>query len=1347
MSKGLFKKGIAILLTVFMLMSMIPAFSLIASASEHIPVEGIKVNVSSASSESLSSGTLTVTAKGGLFSKKTATVTVFNNSGSTAKISFAYTASAASSFTLGGASASASGSYSALLENGASVALVITSNSGLSNTTATLKLSGFDLVVAKESSNITFDYDSNYGSVTVGGENVANGDIKEIAMSGTDVVATATNGARFLGWVGEDNLILSTSATYTLAPADDMTIKAIFAGADSIPYFAVGAATSKSQSSGLLGMSKITYYEVGTSHIFDNLNAAATFAASGTSKTVVSLNDATLPAGDYTIPAGVTLLIPFDSANTMFTSQALSVYTDGSEDIYVTPTSYRTLTLADGVNITVNGAISLSAKHRAAQGSRANGGSPMGPVSFVNMHGNSKITVANGGNLYAYGFITGSGSVEILSGGNVHECFQFMDFRGGTQSTDMKNGVFPLSQYYVQNIEVPLTINYGAREYAYTTVFMSKADFGSSVAFIGPSDAMFNLTSGSVTKWYDGSKDRIYITSNGEMTVSSINMKIGSSSINSANYELPINSNYTVIVEGGSININQDIALLPGAEIIVNEGASAVLGSGKNIYIYDLDEWGDYSFGHGSVNTPVKPINYAPGKTYNRTADDLKDALIQVYGTVDATKGYVYTTAGGAEIAGGEGGVAKLGEKGYETSTYQVLQGGKHADGTAIAATEYVTIPISPAKLRNADGSYVETKFTSGEYTFSNGSWDKTVCNHSLVEVTTKHPVCGIEGIKTISCVDTVNCGYSYTEVIPALEHEVVIDAAVAPTCVDSGLSEGKHCSVCGAVITAQEVVAATGHNYVGVQTKAPTCTEVGIMTYTCQNDASHTYTEEIPIVSHTYGETVMENIVDATCTTGGSYDNVVYCTVCGEEISRTTVIVDKASHTEGDVAVENIVDATCTTEGSYDNVVYCTICGEEISRDTVIVDKASHTEGDVVVENIVDATCTTEGSYDNVVYCTVCGEEISRTTVIVDKASHTEGDVVVENIVDATCTTEGSYDNVVYCTVCGEEISRETVTVAKLNHNYKAETTAPTCETQGYTTYTCDCGDSYKAEYVNALGHNYVGVQTKAPTCTEVGIMTYTCQNDASHTYTEEIPMVSHTYGETVIENIVDATCTTEGSYDNVVYCTVCGEEISRDTVIVDKASHTEGDVVVENIVDATCTTEGSYDNVVYCTVCGEEISRTTVIVDKASHTEGDVVVENIVDATCTTEGSYDNVIYCTVCNAEVSRTTVVLAAKGHNEVIDEAVEPTYDKTGLTEGSHCSVCGEVIKAQEIIPAKEYILGDANFDKEIDILDLIALKKAVLDNEEYTVILDMDKNGALDSVDFVDLKKKVWELF
>ena len=181
---------------------------------------------------------------------------------------------------------------------------------------------------------------------------------------------------------------------------------------------------------------------------------------------------------------------------------------------------------------------------------------------------------------------------------------------------------------------------------------------------------------------------------------------------------------------------------------------------------------------------------------------------------------------------------------------------------------------------------------------------------------------------------------------------------------------------------------------------------------------------------AHVKGEYVIENVIDATCTETGYYDEVYYCTVCGEELERINRPSGALGHTYGEPEITDEVPPTCTEEGYYKTTQYCTVCGEVITSYGTSIDPLGHTEGEPVITDETPATCTTPGSYGTVIYCTVCGEVVTTGGGTIDALGHTPAEAVKENIVEATETTPGSYDSVVYCAVCGEEISRTAMTI-----------------------------------------------------------------------------------------------------------------------------------------------------------------------------------------------------------------------------------------------------------------------------------------------------------------------------
>ncbi|MBP3354171.1 MAG: leucine-rich repeat protein, partial [Bacteroidales bacterium] len=249
----------------------------------------------------------------------------------------------------------------------------------------------------------------------------------------------------------------------------------------------------------------------------------------------------------------------------------------------------------------------------------------------------------------------------------------------------------------------------------------------------------------------------------------------------------------------------------------------------------------------------------------------------------------------------------------------------------------------------------------------------------------------------------------------------------------------------------------------------------------------------------HTEGEPQQENYVDSTFDEKGSYDEVVYCTVCGKELNRNTITIPKKSHTAGTAIVENKVDSTCKETGTYDEVVYCTECGEELSRvQKTIEKKTTHTEDEATTENLVDSTCKDTGYYDEVVYCSVCDKELSRETkTIAKKATHIPAMAVQENYVDSTCELEGSYDKVIYCSICGVEMSREVTVIDKVEHTVVIDPyVESTCISNGLTegSHCGVCGTVLVEQISIPAAHKYSLSVYTDKSCVSEALTTYTC-------------------------------------------------------------------------------------------------------------------------------------------------------------------------------------------------------------------------------------------------------------
>ena len=1155
--KSTLKRFLSLVLCMCMVMALLPNVTMTAFAATSGTVTGLadeNIGLSftgDADDAWSANGTSIIgaaTSTGGTCSDTSykSTLTITNKKSTTATLSFDYSIEQNSGkIQVDGTEVSSGASFTKELATNESVKVYIQSGS----TSAATKITLTNVVLVSDVNATATFVPAENGSYTVDGklitEEYSN---TQSSMTAYQVVATPADGYQFMGWYDVSNeKYISTSAKAALNIENDCTITARFA----------------SKTAAL--------FETGGQR-FDDLGDAVSYAQANSQSKITLATDGSI-SGTYTIPAGITLLIPFDEAGTL--------YTDAPAAIRTTPASkaFRTLTMSEGASITVNGAISLGGRYFAAGGGQQ--GRPVGDYGYIKMADNSSITVKNGGKLYAWGFISGSGSVLAESGATVYEFYQIADFRGGSASSGMGHGVFPFSQYFVQNIEVPLTLNAGANEQVYSGVYAMKSTYTTAINFIGDT-GMFKVESGSFTKDYDEKTDRLVFTVNGEAALNTLALTLAGMDVNSASYVLPITNNITINIQSGNVTINQDAALLAGVEVNIAEGAGLTVANGKNIYFYDSDEWNSDNFVWGPCK--FKSVAYAPGKAYNRSNNDLVDAKMDVNGSVTAI-GAIYTTAGGADIcsSNGTGKYIQQGALGTATETYQYNANGNNA----------VTIPITAAKLHNADGSYTETKdakagdvinyvngvwggeepvqltvtfeangsteypvegtmepqtvlektdtalnansFTREGYNFLNWNTaadgtgdsyaDKATVkltenttlyaqwedNHSLTKVINKKDATCTEDGYTGDTVCAI-CGKEITkgETIQSKGHTEVIDAAVEPTCTKSGKTEGKHCSVCNAIIVAQTEIPATGHTEKTVVGKPATCTETGLTDGISCSVCGTVIKAQEEIPAKGHRWNEGEITTAPTCENAGV--KTYTCTVCN---ATKTEAIDATGHTPVEVAEQ---PATCT-EAGHKAGTKCSIC-EAILSGMEEIPATGHTE---VTDAAKAPTCTETGLTEGK-HCSVCNTVLVAQEEIPAKG-HTE---VIDPAVEPTCTEPGKTEGK-HCSVCNEIIVAQTEIPAK--------------------------------------GHTEVIDAAKAPTCTEPGLTEGKHCSVCNEVIVKQevIPATGH---KPEIRNAVEATLTTPG-YTGDTYCSVCNELLKQGKEIPKTGAHItwviDGEVVAE--------------------------------------------------------------------------------------------------------------------------------------------------------------------------------------
>ncbi len=315
---------------------------------------------------------------------------------------------------------------------------------------------------------------------------------------------------------------------------------------------------------------------------------------------------------------------------------------------------------------------------------------------------------------------------------------------------------------------------------------------------------------------------------------------------------------------------------------------------------------------------------------------------------------------------------------------------------------------------------------------------------HDLVQHAAKAPTCTEIGWDAYDLC--VRCGYTTRKELPALNHDLVRHVAQAPTCTEKGWAYDT-CSRLGCSYTTRTELPALNHDLKQYAAKAPTCTAIGWDAYEACSRCDYTTRKELPALNHDLKQYAAKA---PTCTEKG-WDAYETCSRCDYTTYAEQPALNHALE-------QHAAKAPTCTEIGWNAYETCSRC-----------DHTTYAELPALNHDLVnhDAKAPT---------CTEIGWNAYKTCSRCDYTTYAElpalnHDFVHHDAKAPTCTEKG-WDAYKTCSRCDYTTYAE---LSALNHDYQAVTVEPTCETDGYTVFTCSrCKDSYTADPTDKLGHQF---------------------------------------------------------------------------------------------------------------------------------------------------------------------------------------------------------------------------------------------------------------------------------
>lgn len=530
--------------------------------------------------------------------------------------------------------------------------------------------------------------------------------IVETSCTATLSEPVPASGYMFRGWKVNGNLV-SCKATFTVIPASGATVEPVFVATEEAVY----------------GLDNTVFADLD-----DALSTAGSIA--DTKPVVVLLKDVALEAATHTIPVGVTLLIPYkDDFNVLQTTPEITT----TDEVL---SAYRTLTLKEGANIVCNGTICVSGKIKATGGGFKSAYTT-GECGVINMATGGHIELNNGAELYCWGYIkgqdmdqgnntVGTGTITVNNGAIVHENFELGDWRGGTASSNIyyergSKELFPFQSYALQNVEIPTTYTYGSKLETFMAVNTGFGSVPFAVSMIGSQNTLFLLQDeGSVIrKWYDPTTDLTCYELSGTAQLDELVMNLPFvGNFKSGDCNLPVSNSMHIILSDCNMTLSKPLTVQAGAVLEIKNTATINLTA--KVHLFDVDEWGKYI--HNYYFRSFNNLTSHKNRGAENSKAGLEDAKFIIDGVlnVKADQGYIYSTAGGANLMGNGGG--KI-----------VFEGALPTAGELWHVTvlnvkpyiEWVSTAEAAANLCNEDGTYTPS---TGYETYYNihGRWFRT---------------------------------------------------------------------------------------------------------------------------------------------------------------------------------------------------------------------------------------------------------------------------------------------------------------------------------------------------------------------------------------------------------------------------------------------------------------------------------------------------------------------------------------------------------------------------------------------------------------------------------------------